>query len=407
VVVALKRSPTLEVHPMLREIKGETAFTFLALARKLMREGRRVISFGIGQPDYVTPHHIREEAKRALDEGFTGYTETSGIPELREAIASYLKGRFGADVDPEEIIVTTGAKTAIFIAIASYVRPGDEVVVVDPSYYAYAQVVKIFGGTPVYVPMAFEPGYGFKLDIESIEKAVTSRTRMVVIINPNNPTGSVLSPEELEGLYDIIVRNNLILVSDEIYDNFVYQGVRFKSVLELEDWRDHVLYINGFSKTFSMTGWRLGYLVARRDVIPSILDLAVTVYSCAPSIAQRAGVAALKGDWGPVREMVSEFERRARVLYNILSESEYVEAYMPQGAFYMFPRVSKFLRRVGMSVEDLVYYLLYEHGVLVIPGTSFSELMGRDHVRISFATKMENVVEGSRIIVEALRLKAG
>jgi aspartate aminotransferase len=147
--------------------------------------------------------------------------------------------------------------------------------------------------------------------------------------------------------------------------------------------------------------------VARRDVIPSILDLAVTVYSCAPSIAQRAGVAALKGDWGPVREMVSEFERRARVLYNILSESEYVEAYMPQGAFYMFPRVSKFLRRVGMSVEDLVYYLLYEHGVLVIPGTSFSELMGGDHVRISFATKMENVVEGSRIIVEALRLKAG
>jgi aspartate aminotransferase len=355
----------------------------------------------------VTPHHIREEAKRALDEGFTGYTETSGIPELREAIASYLKGRFGADVDPEEIIVTTGAKTAIFIAIASYVRPGDEVIVVDPSYYAYAQVVKIFGGTPVYVPMAFEPGYGFKLDIESIEKAVTSRTRMVVINNPNNPTGSVLSPEELEGLYDIIVRNNLILVSDEIYDNFVYQGVRFKSVLELEDWRDHVLYINGFSKTFSMTGWRLGYLVARRDVIPSILDLAVTVYSCAPSIAQRAGVAALKGDWGPVREMVSEFERRARVLYNILSESEYVEAYMPQGAFYMFPRVSKFLRRVGMSVEDLVYYLLYEHGVLVIPGTSFSELMGGDHVRISFATKMENVVEGSRIIVEALRLKAG
>jgi len=403
----LKRSPALELQPMLREIKGETAFAFLALARKLMKEGRRVISFGIGQPDYVTPHHVREEAKRALDEGFTGYTETAGIPELREAITYYLKSRYNADVDPEEVIVTTGAKTAIFIAIASYIRPGDEAIIVDPSYYAYAQVVKLFGGTPVYVPMAFEPGYGFKLDVESIEKAVTSRTRMVVINNPNNPSGSVLSPVELEKLYDIVVRNNLILVSDEIYDNFIYEGVKFKSVLQLEDWRDHVIYINGFSKTFSMTGWRLGYLVARRDVIPSMIDLAVTVYSCAPSIAQKAGVAALKGDWEPVREMVSEFERRAKVLYNILSESEYIEAYMPQGAFYMFPRVSRFLRKTGMSVEDLVYYLLYDHGVLVIPGTSFSDLIGGDHIRISFATKMDNVVEGSRIIVEALRMKAG
>jgi len=403
----LKRSPALELQPMLREIKGETAFAFLALARKLMKEGRRVISFGIGQPDYVTPHHVREEAKRALDEGFTGYTETAGIPELREAITYYLKSRYNADVDPEEVIVTTGAKTAIFIAIASYIRPGDEAIIVDPSYYAYAQVVKLFGGTPVYVPMAFEPGYGFKLDVESIEKAVTSRTRMVVINNPNNPSGSVLSPVELEKLYDIVVRNNLILVSDEIYDNFIYEGVKFKSVLQLEGWRDHVIYINGFSKTFSMTGWRLGYLVARRDVIPSMIDLAVTVYSCAPSIAQKAGVAALKGDWEPVREMVSEFERRAKVLYNILSESEYIEAYMPQGAFYMFPRVSRFLRKTGMSVEDLVYYLLYDHGVLVIPGTSFSDLIGGDHIRISFATKMDNVVEGSRIIVEALRMKAG
>jgi len=403
----LKRSPALELQPMLREIKGETAFAFLALARKLMKEGRRVISFGIGQPDYVTPHHVREEAKRALDEGFTGYTETAGIPELREAITYYLKSRYNADVDPEEVIVTTGAKTAIFIAIASYIRPGDEAIIVDPSYYAYAQVVKLFGGTPVYVPMAFEPGYGFKLDVESIEKAVTSRTRMVVINNPNNPSGSVLSPVELEKLYDIVVKNNLILVSDEIYDNFIYEGVKFKSVLQLEGWRDHVIYINGFSKTFSMTGWRLGYLVARRDVIPSMIDLAVTVYSCAPSIAQKAGVAALKGDWEPVREMVSEFERRAKVLYNILSESEYIEAYMPQGAFYMFPRVSRFLRKTGMSVEDLVYYLLYDHGVLVIPGTSFSDLIGGDHIRISFATKMDNVVEGSRIIVEALRMKAG
>lgn len=400
------REPTLDLQPMLRRIKGETAFTFLALARKLAKEGRRIISFGIGQPDYVTPHHIREEAKRALDEGFTGYTETAGIPELREAIAWYLRSRYGVDVDPEEVIVTTGAKTAIFIAIASYIRPGDEAIILDPTYYAYAQVVKLFGGTPVYIPMSFEPGYGFKVDLEAVRKAVTDRTRMIVINNPNNPTGSIITPDQLEELYEVVVRNNLLLVADEIYDNFVYEGVRFKSVLELGDWRNHVIYINGFSKTFSMTGWRLGYLVVRREVVPSILDLAVTVYSCAPSIAQRAGVAALKGDWEPVREMVAEFERRARTLHRILSESEYIEPYMPQGAFYMFPRVSKFLRRTGMTVEDLVYYLLYDHGVLVLPGTAFSEVIGGEHVRISFATRMEDVIEGSRMIVEALRMKA-
>ncbi|MCS7107519.1 MAG: pyridoxal phosphate-dependent aminotransferase [Acidilobaceae archaeon] len=396
------REPTLDVQPRVLEISGESAFAYLALARRLSREGRKIISFGIGQPDYPTPSHIREEAKRALDEGFTGYTETAGIVELREAIAFYLNSRYKADVDPEEIIVTTGAKTAIFVAIATYVRPGDEVIITDPAYNAYAQATKLFGGRPVLVPLDFEPGVGFRLDVERVRRSISERTRMIVINSPHNPTGTIIPREQVDEIYEIAKKHNLILLSDEIYDNFLYEPQKFKSVLEFPDWRSNVVYVNGFSKTFSMTGWRLGYLVARREVIPKMIDIAVTVYSNATSFAQKGAVAAIRGSWEPVYEMIEEFKRRADVLYKVLSDSEYIEAYRPEGAFYMFPRVSKFLEKSKMSAEQLVKYLLYEHGVLVLPGSAFSE---RDwqHIRFSFATKVKDIIEGGKIVVEALR----
>ena len=403
----MAQPPTLDLQPVMEEIIGETAFAFLALARKLREQGKRVISFGIGQPDFPTPSHIREAAKRALDEGFTGYTETAGIPELREAIAWYLNSRYGSDVDPDEIVVTTGAKTAIFVGMAAYLRPGDEVIIPDPSYYAYAQVAKLFGAKPVYIPMKFVPGEGFKLDIEKIEGAVTEKTRMIVLNNPHNPTGSIFTPDQVDELMELARRRNLIIVADEIYDNFVFGGARFKSVISFSDWRDHVVLVNGFSKTFSMTGWRLGYLVVRKEVIPKILNLAVTVYSCAPSFAQKAAVEAIRGDWGPVREMIAEFEKRAKILYSILSEAPGIEAYPPQGAFYMFPRVKGLLEASGLNVEQLVYKLLYDYGVLVLPGTSFPEKVGESHVRLSFATATRDVEEGARIIVEAARALTG
>ncbi|MEB3789820.1 MAG: aminotransferase class I/II-fold pyridoxal phosphate-dependent enzyme, partial [Desulfurococcales archaeon] len=272
--------PTLDLQPTMYDISGETAFVFLAIARELAAQGRRIISFGIGQPDFPTPKHIIEEAKKALDEGFTGYTETAGIPELRQAIADYLNSRYNAGVDKDEIVVTPGAKAAIFLAIAAYVRPGEEVIVPDPSYYAYSQISKFFGAKPVYVPMNFEPDKGFSLDIEKIEEAITDKTRIIAINNPHNPTGSIFDKDQLEALYDIAKKKNILLLFDEIYDNFVYQEEKFTSILTFSDWKDYVAYVNGFSKTFSMTGWRLGYLVVRKEVIPRLLDLAVSMYSC-------------------------------------------------------------------------------------------------------------------------------
>lgn len=392
-------NPTQALNPVMNEIMGETGFTYLAIVKKLIKEGKDVVSFGIGQPDYPTPKHIREAAKKALDEGFTGYTETAGIVELREAVSEYL-ARYGK-VSPDEIIVTTGAKTAVFLALAAYLRPGDELLIPDPSYYAYSQVAKFVYARPVFVPMSFEEGEGFSIDIERFEEAVTERTRGIVINNPHNPTGTVLTPEEIDAVMELARKHNLIVFVDEIYDNFVFHGARFKSFLSYDDWRDHVVYINGFSKTFSMTGWRLGYLVAREDVIPRLINLAVSLYSCAPSFAQKAGIEALRGDWGPVNEMVREFERRAKRLYEILSEAPGIEAYLPKGAFYMFPRVKKLLDSTGLKVHQLVEKLLYDHGVLVLPGTSFPGELGKDFVRLSFATSIRDIEKGARRIVEA------
>jgi len=393
--------PTQVLNPVMHEIIGETGFTYLAIVKKLIREGKDVVSFGIGQPDFPTPKHIREAAKKALDEGFTGYTETAGIVELREAISEYLS-RY-SKVSPDEIIVTTGAKTAVFIAVAAFLRPGDELLIPDPSYYAYSQVAKFVGAKPVFVPMSFKEHEGFSIDIEKFEQAITEKTRGIVINNPHNPTGTVLSPEEMDAIMDLARKHNLIVFVDEIYDNFVFHGTKFKSFLSYDDWRDYVVYVNGFSKTFSMTGWRLGYLVAREEVIPRLIDLAVSVYSCAPSFVQKAGVEALKGDWGPVDEMVKEFERRAKRLYEILSEAPGIEAYLPKGAFYMFPRVKKLLDATGLDVHKLVDKLLYDHGVLVLPGTSFPGELGKDFVRLSFATSMQDIEKGAKRIVDAAK----
>jgi len=394
----MDKPPTLNYSPILDDIIGETGFAYLALARKVSQTGIRVISFGIGQPDYVTPPHIRESAKNALDQGFTGYTETAGIPELREAIAWYLNNRYKTDVEPEEVIVTTGAKTAVFMALASYVRPGDEVIIPEPSYYAYAQVVKMFGGKPRFIPMKFISGYGFEIDVDRIEESIGDKTRAIVLTNPHNPTGMVFKPEEIDSLYDIASRRDIIIIADEIYDNFIFDDAEFKSVISYSDWRDRILYINGFSKTFSMTGWRLGYLIARREVIPKLVDLAVTLYSCAPSFAQKAAIDALRGDWSPIEEMVNEFSYRARLLADLLEDVKGFEVYKPKGAFYMFPRISSILNKMKLNAEEFVKKLLYEKGVLTLPGSSFPDKAGVNHVRFSFATSRDNIVEGvSRI----------
>ncbi len=394
--------PSLNLSPEVLSIMGETGFAYLAKAREIKeKKGIPIYSFGIGQPDFPTPKHIVEAAKQALDEGFTGYTETAGIPELREAIADYLNERYHGEVLPEEVVVTPGAKTAIYLALASYITEGDEVVIVEPSYYAYAMVVKMRRGKPVFAAADFVPGKGFVINTDKILEKITEKTKAIVINNPHNPTGSIFSPSQIDGLVDIAREKGILLVSDEIYDNFVFQG-NFKSLLEYEDWRDTSLVVNGFSKTFSMTGWRLGYVVARKEVIPRLKALAVTMYSCATSFVQKAGVAALRGDWTPVREMVQEFKERAELLHNELSKIPGFESYLPHGAFYLYPRISSLLEMTGLTTEEFVNYLLEEKGVVILPGASFPDKAGVNHVRFSFATSKDVIKKGTSLIREAV-----
>jgi aspartate aminotransferase len=383
------------IREVIEVLRGETGFIYTARARELAKKGFKVINFGVGQPDLPTPRHIVEEAKKALDAGFTGYTEVAGIPELRQAIANYLNERYGSDVKPEEVIVTPGTKAALFLAFAAYVKPGDEVVIPEPSYYMYPEVTKFLGGKPVYVPLKWGGGErGFELDIELIEKAISDKTRAIVINNPHNPTGAVFSPREVEKVLELAREKSILVIVDEIYDNFIYEG-EFKSFISFSDWRDYVVYANGFSKTFSMTGWRLGYLVARKEVTSRLTRLAVNIWTCAPSFAQKAGIMALKGSWEPVKEMIGLFKKRRDVMFEELRKIRGVDVWKSRGAFYMYPNVKKLLVELGMDVEMLTEVLLSEKHVALLPGTVFSEGdMGRNFIRLSFALDEKLIAEG-------------
>jgi len=394
-------TPTMNAKEILQYLGGEAAFAYLAKAKELERKGMKIFNFGIGQPDIPTFEHIINAAKEALNARFTGYTETAGIYELREAIAEYLNNRYGSDVTYSEVILTPGAKTALFLALSAYLREGDEVLVPEPSFPAYPEVTKFLGAKPIFIPLKWlGREKGFKLDLEAIENAITSKTKMIVVNNPHNPTGAVFSSDEVEWVMDLARRKGIIVLADEIYDHFIYDDVRFKSFLSFPDWRDYVLYVNGFSKTFSMTGWRLGYLIARKEVIPRLTVLAVNIYSCATSFVQKAAVVALKESEESVNKMIEVFRRRRDLICSRLSEVKGFEVWPSRGAFYVFPNVSKILNELNITVEEFVNGLLINKGVVVLPGTAFPETYGRNFIRFSFAVDFTSIEEGVKKIRE-------
>jgi len=395
--------PTDNLNPIVPKLLGETAFVYVAKAKELSKQGHNVISFGVGQPDLPTFQHIIDAAKQALDEHYTGYTETPGIPELREGIANYLNRTYSANVKPSEVIVTPGAKGAIFLAISSYLMPGDEIIVPEPTFPAYSEVASFVGAKPVFVPLKWGgQEKGFSLDIERIYSSITKRTKMVVVNNPQNPTGALFPPNEIERLYEIAKERHLIILSDEIYDNFVYQKGRFKSFLTEGDWKDFVIVVNGFSKTFSMTGWRLGYLALKEDAVQKLSRFAVNIYSCPTSFAQKAAVKAITGTWEPVKEMIALFQRRRDLMVKLLRKIPGFEVWPSNGAFYIFPNVSKLLKDLNLTAEQFVEHLLYKHYVVVMPGSVFPKNAGQDFLRFSFASSEEAIQEGCERISKAV-----
>lgn len=373
------------------KLTGESTLLYQDIAREVERKkGIKTINFGIGQPDVVTFERIRNEAKKALDQGFTGYTSAKGIDELRQKIAEFLSQKY-EKVLKDEVIITPGAKTALFLAFLLYINPGDEVILFDPAFYSYAEVVKLLGGIPIYVKIKFDSQKGFYIDLEEFKNKITDKTKMIVLNNPHNPTGMVFTPKEIIEIQEIAKEKKIILLSDEIYDYFIYEG-EMRSVLQDPEWRDYVIYVNGFSKTFSMTGWRLGYIVARKDVIDKMGILASNIYTCPTSFVQKGALIAFD-TFDEVKVMINMFKRRRDVMYNELSKIKGIKVYKSPGTFYMFPEVSAVAEKVG-GVKNLSIKLIEEAGVITIPGEVFPLQAGKNFVRLSFAISEEKIKEG-------------
>lgn len=346
-----------------------------------------IISLGVGEPDFPTPWHIREAGIYALENGFTTYTSNWGLLELREAISEHLETLYGLSYDPEgEILVTTGSSEALDLAIRAIIDPGDEVIIHQPSYVSYLPCVLLAGGKPKILPTF--PDEEFKINPERLEKAITDKTKLLILNYPNNPTGAVMDRQSLEEIAKIVEKYDLLVISDEIYDQLVY-GVEFVSFPSLPNMKERTVLINGFSKAYAMTGWRLGYAVGPRDIIEAMMKIHQYTMLCAPTLAQKAAIEAFKLD-EEVKSMRESYNQRRRFFYQGLKEIGF-EVVEPKGAFYIFPSIKQF----GLSSEEFAERLLREERVVVIPGSVFGE-SGEGFIRCTYASSLDDLREALR-----------
>ena len=373
----------MNVAERMSRLGTESAFEVLARARALEREGKEIVHLEIGEPDFDTPVHIRDAAKRALDSGATHYGPAAGLPELREAIAKDIGATRNIPVTTEEIVVTPGAKPIMYFVITALVNPGDEVIYPNPGFPIYESVINFVGGVPVPIPLREESGFGFDLDL--LERKASARTKLIIINSPQNPTGGVLEPEQLGRIAEIAKKYRIPVLADEIYKSFLYDG-EFASITRFPGMKELVIILDGFSKAYAMTGWRLGYGVMPAPLAAHVARLMVNTNSCTASFTQWAGIAALQGDQTPVAEMVAEFKRRRDLIVAGLNRLPGVSCRSPRGAFYVFPNV-KALKRPSAEVAEL---LLTEAGVAVLGGTAFGEY-GEGYLRLSYANSEANL----------------
>ena len=361
----------------------ESAFEVLARAKALERQGKEIVHLEIGEPDFDTPAHIREAAKRALDDGATHYGPAAGLPELREAVAKDIGATRNIPVTPEEIVITPGAKPIMYFVITALVNPGDEVIYPNPGFPIYESVINFVGGVPVPIPLREESDFGF--DMAAFEKAASKKTRLIIINSPQNPTGGVLGLDQLGRIAEIAVKYQIPVLTDEIYKAFLYEG-EFASITRFPGMRDLSIILDGFSKSFAMTGWRMGYGVMPVPLAEHIARLMVNSNSCTASFTQWAGIAALQGDQMPVRQMVAEFKRRRDIIVAGLNALPGTTCRTPKGAFYVFPNI-KALKRPASEVAEAI---LQEGGVAVLGGTAFGQY-GEGYLRLSYANSEANI----------------
>lgn len=393
----------MKLAERMSRIRPSATLEITARAKAMRAQGIDVVGFGAGEPDFDTPEHIKEAAVRALREGFTKYTPVSGIGELREAIAEKAEEELGIRYKPSQVIVSCGAKQAIFNAVMVLFDEGDRVLVPYPCWVSYPEILAMAGAEVVPVPTREEDG--FKLKPEILEEFITPGVKGIILNSPCNPTGSVYTQQEIDSLAEVILKTDLAVISDDVYDKLVYDGLRpghiVKSFPELAK---RTILVNGVSKTYAMTGWRIGYALGPEEIVSAMDTVQGQSTSNPTSFAQQAAVAALKGPQECVSKMVREFEKRRECITSCLERIEGVRFVKPQGAFYVFVNIGEYLgkRRVGRKLEtssDLAAYLLEEAKVAVVSGEPFGS---KEHIRLSFALSEEEIKKGVERIGEAL-----
>jgi aspartate/methionine/tyrosine aminotransferase len=378
---------------MLRTIEAfdrigeENAFAVLARANALAAEGRDIINLGIGQPDFRTPEFIVEAAIKALRDGHHGYTAANGIPPLREAVAADLHKRFGVEVSPDSVMIMPGGKPTMFMSILMFGEPGVDILYPDPGFPIYRSMIEFTGARPVPVPIREENGFAFSA--EETLKLITPQTRLLIVNSPANPTGGVTPKSEVDKLVAGLEKfPDVCIMSDEIYDQMTYDGETHVCLLSYPSIRDRLILLNGWSKTYAMTGWRLGYAVFPGKLYDYARKLAVNLHSCVNASAQFAGLAALQGPQDEVRKMIAEFDRRRKVVTEGLNKLPGVSCIVPKGAFYAFPNI----KRTGWKAKELATALLNDTGVATIGGPDFG-VLGEGYIRLSYANSTENFLK--------------
>jgi len=381
----------MRVADRMKLLKPSGTLAMAEKAREIAKTGRKVLNMEMGEPDFGTPNHIKEAAYEAIENDFTHYTSSRGIPELREAISEDLK-TMGVEADPvNEIIVTSGSKDGIYCSCLATLNPGDEVLVLSPTWPTHLTCVEFAEARPIEVPC----GEAYRLDEEALKEGVTRKSRMIMLCSPNNPTGGVLGEKDLQTISDIAEDHSLLVLSDEIYNKIVYDGLEVKSMAAFENTRNQIILVNGFSKTYAMTGWRLGYVFADKTIIEEVNKVIQTSTTCPASFVQKAGIAALRGPQDCVTKMLEEYDRRRRFMVETLNEIPGLHCEMPRGAFYVFPDLSS----LNMSSSEISMRMLERCGVCSTAGSVFGKY-GEGYIRFSYATSMEVISEAMEKVRE-------
>jgi aspartate aminotransferase len=382
----------------IQKIQPSATLAINAKAIELQKSGVDILKFGTGEPDFDTPEHIKEAAKRALNEGFTKYTAATGMPELKEAVAEKFAKENGIEADPASVMISVGGKQVLFNIFMAILNPGDEVIIPSPYWVSYSDMVSVCGGECCFVDTT--PNH-MKLTAEMVEGAITPKTKALILNSPSNPTGMVIEESEIRLIAELAKKHRFYVISDEVYEHFLYDGKQHFSIASLPGMRDLVFTVNAVSKTYSMTGWRIGYVSGPVEIIKAMGNLQSHSTSNPCSIAQKAALEALTGDQSSVRQMAEEFRKRRDFVYEAMNQIPGFKLVKPEGAFYAFPNVSGLYEGSIKNSFDLASFLLEKAEIAIVPGGAFGT-EGDDYIRFSYASSMEDIERGLKKLKKCL-----